>query len=476
MKTTTLLAALCLCATANATITLPDVISDNMVLQQQTDARLWGKADARATITAQAEWLDNAVTVKADKEGRWQLTLKTPAASKQEYTIRLSENGQEQQVLSRVLIGEVWFASGQSNMEMPVAGFWNCPVRDANAVIATSAANRYVRMAYIKQNGQTSPVEEGIQGKWQVPSPATTGGMSATAYFFAEMLQQSLDIPVGIIACAWGGSKVEGWLPESIVKDYPDIDIEKEQREGWKGTWWHYYTPCIMYNGMLHPLRHYTVHGFLWYQGESNVGKHDTYPDRLKTMVDLWRREFGGTAEQMPFYMVEIAPYGDYDVSGAVFRECQHHAAEIIPNSGIICTNDLVEPYEYKQIHPCEKREVGRRLAYMALNRTYGIKQIACDSPEFDRVEAHDGKLEVYFRYADEGLSPWQDIEGFEVCGADGKYYTAQAVLNTDHKSIIVSAPEVEQPCHVRYCFKGFQIGNLKSVRGLPVVPFRSDK
>ena len=461
-----------------AKIVLPEIVGDNMVLQQQTDARIWGTAEAGATVSAKASWLAQAVETKADKNGQWQLLLKTPAAEKREHQIVLSENGRQQLTLSRVLIGEVWFASGQSNMEMPLEGFWNCPVNGNNEAIATAAEHPWVRVAPIKQNGQTKPVET-CPGKWQVPSPATAAHFSATGWYFAQMLQRVLDVPVGVIACAWGGSKVEGWTPEEIVKTYSDVDIEKEQREGWNGSWWHYYTPIIMYNGMLHPLRHYTIRGFLWYQGESNVGKEQTYPERLKTMADVWRREFGGTAQSLPFYLVEIAPWGGYGnewLSAPLFRECQHRAASIIENSGIICTNDLVQPYEVNQIHPAEKREVGNRLAYLALNRTYDMKDIVCDSPEYDRMEVHGDSVEVFFRYAEQGLSPWQDIKGFELAGADGQFHEATAVLNESHKSVFVTAPGVKAPTAVRYGFKAFLPGNLKSIRNLPVVPFRSDK
>jgi sialate O-acetylesterase len=463
---------------AAAKIELPDIVGDNMVLQQQTDARLWGKAAPGATVSAKADWLGQTVSTKAGKDGDWQLTLSTPAAELKEHQIVLSENGQQQLTLSRVLIGEVWFASGQSNMEMPLEGFWNCPVNGNNEAIATAGEHPWVRMAPIEKNGQTKPVES-CPGRWQVPSSETAPAFSATAWYFALMVQRVLQVPVGIIACAWGGSRVEGWTPEAIVKTYPDVDIEKEQREGWNGSWWHYNTPVIMYNGMLHPLRHYTIRGFLWYQGESNVGKDQTYPERLKTMVGVWRNEFGGTAQSLPFYFVEIAPWGGYGnewLSAPLFRECQHRAAEIIDNSGVISTNDLAEPWEFNQIHPAEKREVGNRLAYMALNRTYGKKHICCDSPEYDRMEIHGDTIEVFFRYAEQGLSPWQNIKGFELAGADGKFLPAQAVLNEGHKTVMVTSSQVPSPQAVRYGFRAFLPGNLKSVRNLPVVPFRSDK
>ncbi len=472
-----LLLLLALWCTAQAAIKLPEIIGNDMVLQQRTQARLWGKADADATVSADADWLGQPVTTRADKNGNWSLMLPTPTAAKQEHRIVLSENGIQQTVLERVLIGEVWFASGQSNMEMPLNGFWNCPVENSNEVIATARENRWLRVAQIKQNGQTKPVEE-VPGTWLVPTPDTAPWMSATGFFFGQMLQRVLDIPVGVIACAWGGSRVEGWIPEEIVKTYDDINIAKEQKEGWNGNWWNYSTPVIMYNGMLHPLRHYTIRGFIWYQGEANVGKEQTYAQRLKDMVDTWRKDFGGTAQQLPFYLVEIAPWGGYGewLSSPLLREAQHHAAQLIENCGIVSTNDLVKPYEINQIHPAQKREVGNRLAYMALNRTYGYKNIACESPEYDHMEIIGNQAEVFFKHAEDGLSPWQDIEGFEIAGADGQFKTAKATLNEGHKSIMVSSDEVPQPVAVRYCFKSFQIGNLKNMRGLPVVPFRTDK
>ena len=240
-----ILLLLALWATAQAAIKLPEIIGNDMVLQQRTQAHLWGKADAGATVSAEADWLGQPVTTQADKNGNWSLMLPTPAAAKQEHRITLLENGLQQVVLERVLIGEVWFASGQSNMEMPLNGFWNCPVENSNEVIATARENRWLRVAQIKQNGQTKPVEE-VSGMWLVPTPDTAPWMSATGFFFGQMLQRVLDIPVGVIACAWGGSRVEGWLPEEIVKTYDDVDIAKEQKEGWNGNWWNYTTPVIM--------------------------------------------------------------------------------------------------------------------------------------------------------------------------------------------------------------------------------------
>lgn len=459
-----------------ANIVLPEQIGSHMVLQQKTNARLWGKATPGATVSAKGDWQSGMASAKAGADGTWMLTIATPEASFTPHTLTVSEQGGETVTLTDVLIGEVWLCSGQSNMEMPLNGFWNCPVNNSNEEIATSGEwGGRVRMVTIPKTGAVTP-QESVKGQWQVPSPDTAPWMSATGWFFAKMLTRTLQVPVGIVSCAWGGASVEGWSPRELLNGYPDINLERQLKEGWNGKWWEYYTPLVMYNGMFHPVRHYTVRGILWYQGEANVGKDQTYAERLRNMVDAWRRDMGGTAEQLPFYLVQIAPwagYGDSDSAGR-FRDSQYQATTLIPNSGIVCTIDLVEPWERDQIHPAEKQKVGERLAYMALNRTYGYKQIACDSPEYDHKEIRGSEVEVFFKFADEGLSPWQDIRGFELCGADGVFHEAQARLNEPNKSVIVSSEAVPKPVAVRYCYRAFMCGNLRNHRNLPAFPFSS--
>lgn len=470
---------------AQAKVELPEIIGDNMVLQQQTDVNLWGKAAANKLVKVTASWAQGEFwNVKADKEGNWLIAISTPQASYVPHTITISDG--EDVILNNVLVGEVWFTSGQSNMEMPLNGFWGCPVNGSNEEISTSGewAGR-IRMATIEHTGMTTP-QERTKGKWQVPSPATAPGMSAASWYFAQMLNRTINVPVGIISCAWGGSRVEGWTPENILKTYPDVNIEDELKRGWnKGGWWEYWVPMVMYNGMLHPLRHYTIKGFLWYQGEANTGKDKDYAPRLKTMVDVWRKEFSETqknplGDKLPFYLAEIAPWEGYGgrngISGALLREAQHEAGRLITNSGCITTNDLVKSFEDVQIHPAEKRLVGYRFAWMALNRTYGLKSIWCDSPEYDRMEIKDNTIEVWFKYADEGLSPWNEVKGFEIAGDDGLYYPAKAKYIEKERSYVVSSEFVKNPKNVRYCFKNFQIGNVVNHRNLPLAPFRTDK
>lgn len=451
-------------------VTLPDILSDNMVLQQQTEACLWGKANANAEITIRPSWGYEVYTVKADAGGKWKARIKTPVASYQPYSIAISDG--EEKVLNNVLIGEVWFCSGQSNMEMPLRGFWNCPIEGANEAIATASEWKGIRVATIEKNGQLQPVDN-CRGSWKVSNPENAPAFSATAFHFARMVNRVLDIPVGIINCSWGGTTVEGWLPREIVSQYPDIDLKRDIRKEDGHDWWHYLSPVLMYNGMLKPLQNYTIKGFLWYQGESNVGKHKTYAERLKTMVSLWRKEWG--LGELPFYFVEIAPFNSTETIGcALLREAQFKAQALIPNSGMISTNDLVEPYEIKNVHPKNKTGVGKRLAYMALSRTYQVPGIEACGPVYKSMEVNDSTVILSFDHASEGFNRLAGMEGFEVAGSDRVFYPAEAEVY-NNTQIKVSCDKVKRPVAVRYGFRDFQPGNVANLRELPMYPFRTD-
>ncbi|MCM1177164.1 MAG: sialate O-acetylesterase [Clostridium sp.] len=456
-----------------AKVWLPEILGDNMVLQQNTDVKIWGKAVPGGDVTVVPSWSKQKFRTKAGSDGCWEMSVCTPRASYDSQSITISDK-ESAIVLSDVLIGEVWYCSGQSNMEMPLGGFWNCPVEDANRTIATAGRYKGIRCVTIPKTAALSPKDD-VSAKWMKSTIENAPGFSATAYFFAQMLSDALDVPVGIIVCSWGGSKVEGWLPESIVRGYGEFDFEKEYSQNVEYDWqWHYYTPSIMYNAMYHPIRKYTVKGFLWYQGESNVGRHDDYTERFSTMVDVWRKNQGG--EEKPVFLVELAPwqYGD-DISGAKFREMQHRIPSAVNNCGVVCTNDLVYPDEITQIHPRMKKPVGERLAYLALNKAYGYTSVGCEGPSFRSMEVDGNSIELSFNNASDGLSPWNGLTGFEIAGEDRVFHPATARLNTDRKTIIVSSPEVPAPVAVRYCFHDFQTGNVVNMHSLPLVPFRTD-
>ena len=474
---------------------LPEIFGDNMMLQQQTDAKIWGWAKANSTVEIGVSWDKNHYKTKVDDKGRWIVSIKTPEASYDTHTITVKGDGETKTIVG-VLVGEVWFCSGQSNMEMPLGGFWNCPVEGANEAIATAGKyKKAIRVATIAKAGAQTPQEK-VAGRWEECTPENAPKFSACGYFFARTLTDLLDVPVGIINCSWGGSCVEGWLPKDILLTYPDGLTPMDDAD--------YHAKMVMFNGMLSPLAGYTIKGFLWNQGESNVGKEKEYVERFITMTNMWRKMWNQPNDKLPMYTVELPPYwydnndGDW---GARLREAQHIIANKLENCGCVCTNDLVYPYESKQIHGCKKLEIGQRLAYMAASRDYGIKGLAAEAPEFDfmkNVEASSedktviagtavaenpnakGKVTyLYFKNSFDGFDRMEDIEGFEAAGEDGKYYPAIVWAASEWRTqpqgcfLKLVCPEVPEVKSVRYNFKNWAPGKLHNLRGLPVVPFR---
>lgn len=461
-----------LCADA---LQLPDIFSPDMMLQQNSNAAIWGWADPSSKVTVETSWDGKTYTVYADRTGRWDARVATPAASYTPYTVTVKDDNTTVK-LDNVLIGEVWFVSGQSNMEMPLRGFWGAPIEGANKAIAESGKYRKaIRFATIPKSPALTP-QDSVKGKWVECIPANAPEFSAVGYFFARELNNIIDVPVGIINCSWGGSKVEGWLPADILKQYPDINLADATGEGENNTP-DYLRPMIMYNGMLHPLMGYTVRGFLWNQGESNVGAHADYPSRFATMMKHWRDNWG--QGELPVYCVEVPPYfygNEKETVGALLRESQHKSVEVTPNSAIVCTTDLVVPGTSYQIHPQKKEEIGERLAYLAAVRDYGVGGIGCYSPEFESMEVNGNKAVLHFTNGFDGLTPERDMQGFEVAGEDRVFYPAEArQIYSNRCDVEVSSDKVDKIVAVRYCFYNWAPGTIHDMRGLPLVPFRTD-
>lgn len=446
---------------------LPEIMSDNMVLQQKTNVNLWGKAVVGKTIEVKPSWTSTIAKTTTDKNGNWIVSVSTPEASFTPHAISISDG--EEVVLNNVLIGEVWFASGQSNMERTLNGATSNPVLGANETIAFSGRNKGIRIATVPKTASMEP-QETVKGIWKESNPNNAPSFSATAYHFAETLYQSLNVPIGIISSSWGGTKIEGWTSRKIVETYPDVDFSEDALNAINEN----KRPTLMYNAMIHPLKNYTIKGFVWYQGESNVDAFDVYAQRMANMVELWREDW--KQGQLPFYYVEIAPY-EYNNNdwGAYLREAQYKAQTLIPNSGMISTNDLVEKYETKNIHPRNKKDVGKRLGFMALSDTYGYKGVWSRGPEYKSMEVKDGKIILSFDNTNDGFGGAEVINGFEIAGSDEVFYPAKAEIDTAKKKVIVSNENIANPIAVRYCFKNFQIGNLYNTRELPAVPFRTD-
>ncbi len=468
----TLLAALAVCAAASAQLSLRQPCSDGMVLQQQTAALVWGKAGPGRRVTVIPSWDARQYSAQAGTDGFWQVAVQTPAASYEPQTITVS-SGSEQLVIRDVLIGEVWFASGQSNMEMPIRGFYGCPVEGAQDVLTAAPLRERVRMFKVPRTRSYEPVSE-IEGAWWRADATTVAEMSAAGFFFARKLNEALDVPVGILFSAYGGSKVESWLPEEIVRTYPDVATDRASIEALR---YDYYSPFMMYNAMVCPVKGYTVRGFIWYQGCSNVGLHDTYADRLMTMVSLWRKEWGDPEGRLPFYQVEIAPYNyGSGPEAALLRQAQHDAAKRMPNGAVVVTDDLVYDYETDQIHPARKREVGERLAYLALHRDYGFGRLPCYSPEalraFRQSGDRPGTVGVELENCPDGLDRAAGVEGLELAGPDGVFHPVREVRMSG-RTMLLRSEAVPEPRTVRYCWGSFKPGNLHGVAGaLPLTPF----
>lgn len=458
-----------ICTVTYAKIQLPEILNGNMVLQQNTSVKLWGKAAPDVMVTVCTSWDGKKYTVQSDVDGGWLVMIDTPEA---DYTPRhIDVSDGETTRIDNVLIGEVWFCSGQSNMEMPLGGFLDASTQGGNEAIVTARLKKGIRVATIKKEGAHIP-RESCTGSWEVCSPENAPKFSAVGYYFAERLNQVLDVPIGIINCSWSGSRIEGWLPREIVKDYKNVDLSKAQFCNRRH--FHAGVPTIMYNGMLRPLMNYTIKGILWYQGEANVKEHACYADRMVTLVNQWRKDWG--LGDLPFYMAEIAPF-EYAGKGeiaAFLREAQYKAVARLSRCGIVCTNDLVYPDERHQIHPCQKKEVGDRFAYMALNKDYGYKDIACDSPVYKEMTVKDSVVVISFNHVS-GFSSYCEYNGFEISGEDRVFYPAQAKTDYRTRTVSVWSGMVKKPVAVRYCFRNFQLGNLKTNRRLPFAPFRTD-
>lgn len=476
------LALLCLCLPSRA-LELPEIIGPHAVLQQQSAVKLWGWATPGTEVSVNVSWDRHPRRCEANADSTWMITVDTPQASFDTQTVTISGDGTTIR-LDDILIGEVWLCSGQSNMVMPLEGLRNCPTEEGNEEIALSS--RYagsVRVATIPQDQskEMMPTRR-AHGGWSRPCPEAAGKYSAVAWFYAQTLTEMLHVPVGVIVCAWGGSRVEGWLPrEYLVRNAKDEDLSGALNpQGPNKSVMN--LPMVMYNGLLTPVIGYEVRGVLWYQGEANVRRgRTTYAQRFTDMVGIWRKAWGKKDADMPFYTVELTPHWYKDskaTAAAQFRDIQHMLAEKVPNSGCVATNDLVYDYEEENIHGSMKRKVGQRLAFMAAVRTYGVGDSdMCDAPEFVSMrQENDGSVILAFKNAGNGFSRFYDIPGFEAAGADRVFHKATVRVTKTFNELELRCEAVDGRIEaVRYNYHNWAPGRIWNTRGLPIIPFRTD-
>jgi sialate O-acetylesterase len=442
-----------------AKVILPSVFADNMVLQQNSTVAIWGWSDPAETVKIVAGWNEkDTIKVKASNSSKWSTTIKTIGAGGP-YSIRIL--GSSKIELKNVMLGEVWICSGQSNME------WSVNHKIINGEEdAAKASNPNIRIFHVQKIGAEYP-QETCNATWAVCSPETMRATSAVGYFFARELQQKLNVPVGIIVSAWGGTPAEVWIEKSRIESNPTLNAHKynEKFDWWPGT------PGTLYNSMIAPFVPYGIAGAIWYQGESNCGNYQIYAQLMKTLIENWRADF---KKDFPFYLVQIAPYtyGDKGTS-EYLREQQELITKTVPNTGMVVISDLVD--NIKDIHPRNKVDVGKRLANYALAETYKQNIGAYKSPAYQSMQVEKDKIRLSFSNVITGLkSTGKTPMQFLIAGDDQKFVPATAKI--EGSTIVLSSKLVKAPVAARFCFDDTSMPDVFSAEGLPLAPFRTDK
>jgi sialate O-acetylesterase len=484
---------------AFADVKLPSIISDNMVLQQDSPANVWGWADPGEQITV--KFADKSAAATAGSDGKWLAKLEGLTAGA---TGDLTVAGKNTLTIKNVAVGEVWVASGQSNMEFTVN-------RGKDAEEETKAADfPLIRMYTVKKTMAAEPAEDTV-GKWQVCTPANVPGFSAVGYFFARRLYQTLKQPIGVIHTSWGGTPAEYWTPKPVlasspifkpifdswdhaVTTYPQAKTKYEQDlAAWteetktppapgtkpprkpnppRGSNETDGSPGCLYNGMVAPLTPYGIRGVIWYQGEANAGNAELYKRLFPTLISSWRRAW--QIEEMPFLYVQLANYMQRheqptDTNWARLREAQLETLEL-PHTGMAVTIDIGESAD---IHPKNKQDVGLRLALWAEATVYYRDQ-PYSGPLPSGFQVEDGRVRLTLRNSEDlKASDGGKIKGFAIAGEDRKYYWADVEIQGDH--VLVSSPQVPNPVAVRYGWDDDPDCNLINSTGLPASPFRTD-
>ncbi|SEM47327.1 sialate O-acetylesterase [Olivibacter domesticus] len=444
------------------------IFTDNIVLQQRTKAPIWGWAAPNTKIEIISSWDQKKYSSVTDKKGRWVIKVQTPAAGGP-YELKISDGAPL--VLKNVLIGEVWLCSGQSNMEMPLKGFKGQPVWKSNETILHSK-NGQLRLYTVPRSSQLERQEDSKTSFWKEANPENVANFSATAYYFGKLLQELLEVPIGLIHSSYGGSTIEAWMDRELLADFKDIKLPKDSIPVKNRT------PTTLYNGMIHPIIGYAIKGCIWYQGESNYERPDQYELLFPAMVKRWRELW--QQGDFPFYYMQIAPYnyaqlppfyagGKYN--SAYLRDAQRKSLSKIPNSEMA---SLMDVGEENCIHPANKKVGGERLACIALAQTYHLKGFGWACPTYEAIEITEGSALVKFKNASLGLTSFGNtLKNFEIAGADKIFHPAQAAIRGN--AVILTSPFVTTPIAVRYAFKDFVVGDLFSTEGLPVASFRTD-
>lgn len=438
-------------------VSLPAFFSKGMVLQQNSEVTIWGWAKPNEEVAITPGWNRQTITVRADINARWSATLVTPKAGGP-YDIAFKASNLI--VLNDVLVGEVWLCAGQSNME------WSAAMGIEGGEEAIKEADDPLLRFFTVANATADGVQNDCHGNWVSSTPQTMRNFSAVAYFFGRKLRQTLGVPVALINASWGGTNIETWMDPNWLNQRQTLAAaaSKIPASEWFPT-----QPGKTYHAMIAPLVPYRIAGMLWYQGENNLFNADGYAGLLEAMVDGYRMQWG---YDFPFYYAQIAPYRyAQPLAGAVVRDAQRLALNIIPNAGMVVLSDVAN---LDDIHPRDKTTVGERFATLALNRLYGFNELPSSGPIYRTLKNEGNRIRLYFDAADDGLvCRAKELDGFFVASVDRVFHKAQAKI--DGNSVVVWANGVKYPVAVRYAFANDATGNLFNKMGWPASCFRTD-
>jgi sialate O-acetylesterase len=443
-------------------IKLPSIISDHAVLEQSADVKLWGWGPSTRKISIVGSWAPkDTVKTRVADDCTWESSIRTPKAGGP-YTIQFIADTNVV-TIQDILIGEVWLCGGQSNMALSC----NAGLLDIGDALQAPRNNemRFFMPEYVFDIYPRSD----CRGKWVVCEPGTMAYFSAVGYFFGTTLQKQLHVPMGLIGSYMGATRVQPWMPKSAIEN----DAELTRLSQNIGTSWVPQGVGVLYNGMIHPMAPYTLSGVIWYQGETNtavMAEAKAYGGLLRALITSWRKAF---KKELPFYVVQIAPFDGYPKDAAAFLREQQETALVLPNTGVITIGDLVD--SLKDIHPRLKAGVGKRLANLVLKEQYQVNELQPYAPHFAKMEINKNTAVIYTTSVGKLSSRDKEIINFQVAGSDKVFHPAQARLDKQG-SIVVTSKDVQTPVAVRYCFSNPAMPNLFDTNGIPLMPFRTDK
>lgn len=476
---------------AKASITLPSYYASGMVLQQKSVFQLKGKSTPNANMMFSASWDNVKVYTNADSEGNFSFKVTVPEASTKTYALHIYElqkKGNRDVVkasrnITQVYAGEVWFCSGQSNMQMPVQGSWGLMNNYQEEI--KNANYPMIKLLSVAASGKNNhPADDtDLWSNWVACSPSTIPDFSALAYCFGRELYKNLNIPIGLIQCAYGGSNAEAWVSLETARTIPALktqldkyaqyDFHRDSVSKYLGMKNEFQVPTLLYNTMVHPMINFPIRGVIWYQGEANAWGSSYYTALMDSLISSWRKDWG---YKFPFYTVQLAAWqtpAEFQEKSnwAALRWDQWKTSQQMDSTGMATAVDVGNATD---IHPKNKQEVGRRLALIALKNTYGFDVVA-DAPKpvsyrfeykkayitFDKkIHVRNDSVPVGFRFKDKSYK---------------RFYAATAKVVGD-KTIEISVSQPLRPSAIYYNWADYPIGNIYGENNLPVLPFRTDQ